>query len=238
MKVYTLILMFSCVCVYVTAEKEVPVPSSYSSEGTRCDKDLDVAGTCLRCSRLPEEIAVQLTTCCMEDKAYDACERCVDNPDGCLVDAYSRTGSDSDVVDDTEYPGLSMSKRYGTMFLGSSRYGYPRKRYGRLFTGGRNRGSYRGYRYGGRGKRYDTSNLKQEDLSDEESVDKRFGSFSLGRARGLKYRYGRYGKRADDSEEEGIDETSDNGHVNKRYGTLFTWRNGGRKLYHGSLFKG
>ncbi|XP_069120572.1 uncharacterized protein [Argopecten irradians] len=241
---------------FASAEKEVSIPVSDMSEGTRCDKDLDVAGICFRCSRLPGDIAVQLTTCCMEDKAYDVCQRCVDNPDACLMDAYSMTGLDnsndlsgSNEMDDVEYPDADISKRFGTTFMGSSRYGYPRKRYGMLFLGGKkNRG---GYRYGARGKRYGTLNIgsgigrlyryrdvtKREDESDEGVMDKRYGTLNLGSARGLKYRYGRYfGKRSDEDNED-LDDDGDPEQVEKRYGTLFMSRNGGRKRY-GSLFMG
>ncbi|XP_060065808.1 uncharacterized protein LOC132546128 [Ylistrum balloti] len=252
------VVVLVSVVACVTAEKEVSIPVSDTSEGTRCDKDLDVAGICFRCSRLPEEIAVQLTTCCMEDKAYDVCERCVGNTDACLMDAYSITGSDnsedipndvSTEMGDVEYPGVA--KRFGTTFMGSSRYGYPRKRYGMLFLGGRrNKG---GYRYGYRGKRYGTLNMgsgkglryrygsaiKREDDSAEDSMDKRYGTLNLGSGRGLKYRYGRYGKRSDDYQDENEPFFGDEGaeQVEKRYGTLFMSRNGGRKRY-GSLFMG
>ncbi|OWF54924.1 uncharacterized protein LOC110466399 [Mizuhopecten yessoensis] len=254
------------VTVYVTAVKEVSIPVSDMSEGTRCDKDLDKAGTCFQCSRLPEEIAVQLTTCCMEDKAYDVCERCVGNPKACLMDAYRVTGSDysQDASKDTseemaniEYPDdpeIPLDKRFGTTFMGSSRYGYPRKRYGMLFLGrNKNRG---GYRYGSRGKRYGTLNLgsgkgmlyrygsdiKRADSSDEESMNKRYGTLNLGSGRGLRYRYGRYGKRSDDDDQDDNNESFDDNNddteqIEKRYGTLFMSRNGGRKRY-GSLFMG
>ncbi|XP_033731894.1 uncharacterized protein LOC117321554 [Pecten maximus] len=243
---------------YVSAEKEVSIPVSDMSEGTRCDKDLDVAGICFRCSRLPGDIAVQLTTCCMEDKAYDVCQRCVDNPDACLMDAYSMTGSDdvdfssdeSKEMGDIEYPESNVAKRFGTTFMGSSRYGYPRKRYGMLFLGNnRNKG---GYRYGSRGKRYGTlsmgsgkgrlyrygSVIKREDESDQDTMDKRYGTLNLGSGRGLRYRYGRYGKRSDENQDdESFVDDGEEEQVEKRYGTLFMSRNGGRKRY-GSLFMG
>lgn len=126
------------VVITVFADKEQPIKVSDAGEGTECDSDKDVAYTCLACSGLKQDIAVPITVCCTEPKAYSVCQICTKDPEGCLEDAQSisseefidnGSSSSSDEQSDVD-------KRFGRMFMGGWTYpGKPNKRFGRMFFG-------------------------------------------------------------------------------------------------------
>ena len=206
----TLLLSIVIALTIVSADEEQPIPVSDTGEGTRCDKDMSVAQTCFRCSRLPSEIAVKLTDCCMVDKAYDLCERCVEKTSDCLYEAYSIADdatfdsepdvSNDDVggypyleeegvlADDDRYPRTE--KRFGTLHFGggtkSNRYPnwWRGKRWGTLHFG---KGNSNRHRYRSWGKR------NGEELDDGLGVDKRFGTLFMSRGGGGHNGYKRYG---------------------------------------------
>jgi hypothetical protein len=128
--------------VIVSADKERAIKVSDTGEGTECDADEEVAYTCLTCSRLDQVIAVPITVCCSESKAYSVCKICTKDPEGCLEDAQSISSEefiDSSSSDDD----MDVDKRYGRMFIGGWAYpARPSKRYGRMFFGGYPGSSY------------------------------------------------------------------------------------------------
>ncbi|KAK3087089.1 hypothetical protein FSP39_001492 [Pinctada imbricata] len=234
---------FAVICVIVSAsivlgDKESVIPVSDTGEGTRCDADMNTAQTCLACSRLPQDIAVQLTDCCTEDKAFQFCQVCTKNSDECLKEAYSveeaNIGDDSG-PNDFDLGSNDYNKRFGTSFMGSSKFG---KRFGRLFFG-RSGGS--SYIYGKRGKRYRKLGMgsggflfKRSD--DGDYMDKRYGRLNMGGGSGFFY-----GKRDQDMNKrfgQGYDGKSSNyfftdDDKEKRFGKLFM---SGKR--YGSLFMG
>lgn len=211
-----LMLVFLGMFCLSAADKENPIPVSDTGEGTRCDADLNIAQTCIACSRLPQIIAVKLTDCCSEDKAFQFCQICTKNSDDCLKEAFSINNlekgvvldgySDVEDVPQEAYADNDMNKRFGTLSMGgSSGYLYGKrdldKRYGRLGFGGS-----RGFIYG---KRSDDKRFSRLGISGSSGyffgkrdmgVDKRYKSLGMGGSTGFFY-----GKRSDDE---------------KRFGTL------------------
>ena len=185
-------LCFLAIASYACADKEIEVPMSDIGEGTKCDADMKTAEICLSCSRLPQDIAVQLTDCCTEDKALQFCDICTKNPEECLDEALSVENANSN-------EDSSVSSDYGNKQMGTDQL---EKRFGRLFFGG-SRGSYI---YGGRGKRYGKLGMSSSGgflynkRADDTDIDKRYGTLHMGGSRGFLW------KRSDD--------------VDKRYGRL------------------
>lgn len=163
------VTLFASVVLITQAVKENAISVSDTGEGTDCDADIQTANICLECSRLNQDIAVPLTVCCSEPKAFTVCQICTKDPKGCLDDARSISSEefiddDDDSEEDAEvdkrygrmfmggwgYPGSTFGKRFGKMFFGGRNYFIPKskdKRFGRLFSGD-------GYRYGKVGKRF------------------------------------------------------------------------------------
>lgn len=204
-----LMLVFIGVICLAAADKENPIPVSDTGEGTRCDADLNVAQTCIACSRLPQIIAVKLTDCCGEDKAFQFCQICTKNTEDCLEEAFSINNLEKGVIldepeDDADVPpevseDNDMDKRFGTLSMGGSRgYLYGKrgvdKRYGRLGFGGS-----RGFLYG---KRSDDKRFSRLGFGGSRgyffgkrdmNMDKRYKSLGMGGSTGYFY-----GKRSDD----------------------------------------
>lgn len=209
-----LLLVFLGLICFSAADKESPIPVSDTGEGTRCDADLDIAQTCIACSRLPQVIAVKLTDCCGEDKAFQFCQICTKNTEDCLKQAYSINNLDESVLQDnpedserdlTPEESEEMDKRFGTLSMGGSRgYLYGKrdvdKRYGRLGFGGS-----RGFLYAKRSddKRYSRYGIggSRGYLYGKRDMDKRYKSLGIGGSTGYLYgkrdemdkRFGRLG---------------------------------------------
>ncbi|XP_076091858.1 uncharacterized protein LOC143063540 [Mytilus galloprovincialis] len=192
MKAFHTSVLIMTVFTTIFAVKEHPISVSDTGEGTACDTDMEVANTCLACSRINRDIAVRITDCCTEPKAYTVCQICTKDPSGCLEDA--RSISSDEYIDDGSSEETEVDKRYGRMFMGGWSYpGRQDKRYGKMFVGGGYPG--RSFLFGNR-------------------MNKRFGRvFSNGY--GYPYRSStKFGKRF------GRLFTSQTG-GNKRYGSLF-----------------
>ncbi|XP_052091110.1 uncharacterized protein LOC127727998 [Mytilus californianus] len=135
MKAFHTSVFIMAIFTTVFAVKEHPISVSDTGEGTACDTDMEVANTCLACSRINQDIAVRITDCCTESKAYTVCQICTKDPSGCLEDA--RSISSDEYIDDGSSEETEVDKRYGRMFMGGWSYpGRQDKRYGKMFVGG------------------------------------------------------------------------------------------------------
>lgn len=197
----------------VTAMKETAIPVNDVGEGSQCDQDQRVANTCLACSALPFDLNIPLVECCSDEYVFDVCNACIDNKKSCieLVKGLSvhDESSEKSVYD---AKNVDFSKRFGTLFLKSSRNALKRqKRYGRLFVKSpyRNRRSWLyGKRDGGAG---------DDDLWEEylETPDKKYGRLYLGSGNYFR----KFGKRADFDDNMPFDDIAES--PDKRYGRLY-----------------
>ena len=177
----------------------------------RCENDKSLNDVCRACAALPPRMSLPVEECCTDDDASAICEQCLSDPVFCLVDlivienalftsadlgdaeddvgkppqfdaiADDEDDDFTDMTQESEDDDMKTQKRWGTLGLGSSRYG----RYSRGFW---SPGARQGSRQAGGKKRWGSLALDKRWGSLGIGNGKRWGSLGFGRGWGSRLR--------------------------------------------------